>query len=177
MTTIQKGLCWLVWLFILFCPLAPAAEAAPPALSGEDFVIPDMSWLEIHQQISVRQLADYLGEEPDIETFQYDEPGILCKFTTVQVWLTGTVDPHEPAAVVRVLISDPKFVTHRGLRVGQKEERIFARYGQKPGYTSTIRNLTWHRYFADNSLERIIFAVDSEGNIAYIGFSCTAGGL
>lgn len=177
MITNRKGLFWPILLIILSCLLTSPASATPPDLSGEDFAIPPMPWLEIHQRISARQLADYLGEEADIETFHYAEPGMLCKFAMFQVWLTGTEDLNEPATIERVIVSDPNFVTYRGLSVGQKEEQIFARYGQKPGYTSTVRNLIWHRYFAPNSLNRIIFAVDSEGTIVYIGFACTAGGL
>lgn len=170
---------FLVAMLLLACisTLMPPIGSAQSYIAPNDLVIEAFPQIELNKQLSLNQAVKLFGQ-PISYTISYGETwtGWQATFDNLELWVLGATDKKTPGLVVRVILNDPGHTTARGIRLGTPEAKVFSVYGE-PGYSSTSNGITWHRYFIPNGLQRILFGIDSEGNVIKIGYSFSAGGL
>lgn len=149
--------------------------ASPPQsyITIDDLQIVGMPALDLGHEITLSDAISVFGQ-----TLNYNESrvaeGVLwhAVFQTVELWAVGS----DTAALERVVITKPGYTTIRGITIGDTKSSVFTAYGT-PGFTSDSNGLTWHRYFVQNSLKRILFGINSDGIVEKIGYAHSAGGL
>lgn len=157
--------------------MMPQPGSAQSYITPNDLVIEAFPQIELNKQLSLNQAVKLFGP-PISYTISYGETwsGWQATFDNLELWVLGATDKKTPGLVVRVILKDPSYTTARGIRLGTPETKVLSIYGE-PGYSSIINGITWHRYFIQNGLQRILFGIDSEGNVIKIGYSFSAGGL
>lgn len=171
-----KILCSLVLaVIVLIADFSPAC--AEYYISPQDIKIVSNPQIELNKPLSLEQAILQFGR-PLVYTVDYSDawPGWHATFPGVELWVLGATDKQTAGLIARVIISESWHSTVRGVAIGDSESKLSSIYGPSD-YSSDSDGITWHRYFIKNSLQRIIFGVDSNGRIVKIGYSLTAGGL
>lgn len=169
----------MVLSFLTFiCFAIPQTVYSQGYIGPEDLEIVSMPEVELNKPLSLDQAISKFGQ-PSSCIIEYGEAwtGWHAVFQDIELWVLGAKDKQTPGLVARVIISKQGFSTSRELAIGDSEIKAFSLYGE-PGFTSRNNNgITWHRFFIQDSLQRLLIGVDKAGIIVKLGYSTTAGGL
>lgn len=168
----------MLLILVFICFSLPPVSHAQGYIEPKDLRITSIPEVELNRSLSLEQAISKFGK-PSAYIIEYGEAwtGWHAVFQDIELWVLGAADKQTPGLVARVIISKRGFSTIRGLALGDAESKVFSLYGE-PGFTSNYDNgITWHSFFIQDALQRILVGIDASGKVVKLGYALTAGGL